>query len=72
MALAYTIPEKLNLSDSVKDLLGRILVKDPTKRITVPEIKQHEWYLHRLPYELCEGYEGFERCAPIPTYNEEI
>ena len=63
MALDYTIPEKLGLSDSVKDLLGRILVKDPAKRITVPEIKQHEWYLHRLPYELCEGYEGFERCA---------
>lgn len=61
MALEYKIPEKLNLSDSVKDLLGRIFVKDPEHRITIAEIKKHEWYLHRLPYELCDGYQGFER-----------
>jgi serine/threonine protein kinase len=61
MALDYTIPEKLNLSDSVKDLISCIFVKDPAKRITIPQIKEHEWYLHRLPYELCEGYKGFER-----------
>ena len=63
MALDYSIPEKLQLSDSVKDLLSRIFVKDPERRITIPEIKQHEWYLHRLPFELCEGYKGFPRCA---------
>lgn len=63
MALDYTIPEKLNLSASVKDLISRIFVKDPKQRITVAQIKEHEWYLHRLPYELCEGYEGFPRCV---------
>lgn len=63
MALEYTIPEKLQLSDAVKDLIARIFVKEPEKRITIAEIKQHEWYLHRLPFELCEGYKGFERCA---------
>ena len=63
MKLDYRIPDKLNLSVSVKDLLGRIFVKDPSKRITIAEIKQHNWYLHRLPYELYEGYQGFERCA---------
>lgn len=61
MALDYKIPEKLQLSDSVKDLLGRIFVKDPESRITIAEMKKHEWYLHRLPFELCEGYQGFER-----------
>lgn len=63
MKLDYRIPEKLNLSPAVKSLLGRIFVKDPAKRITIAEIKRHEWYLHRLPYELYEGYQGFERCA---------
>ena len=63
MALDYHIPEKLQLSDSVKDLMARIFVKDPAKRITIEEIKKHEWYLHRLPFELLEGYQGFERYA---------
>ena len=40
-------------------------MKDPEKRITIAAIKQHEWYLHRLPFELCEGYKGFERCAAL-------
>lgn len=61
MKLDYKIPEKLNLSFSVKHLLSRIFVKDPSKRISIAEIKQHSWYLHRLPYELQEGYKGFER-----------
>lgn len=63
MKLDYRIPDKLNLSSSVKHLLARIFVKDPTKRITIAEIKTHEWYLHRLPFELYEGYQGFERCV---------
>jgi serine/threonine protein kinase len=63
MKLDYRIPDKLNLSPSVKSLLARIFVKDPTKRITIAEIKTHEWYLHRLPFELYEGYQGFERCV---------
>lgn len=74
MKLEYRIPEKLNLSPCVKDLLARIFVKDPSQRMTIAEIKQHAWYLHRLPYELQEGYKGFERCdasvALIHTLSE--
>jgi serine/threonine protein kinase len=69
MALDYSIPEKLQLSSSVKDLLSLIFVKDPEKRITIAQIKAHEWYLHRLPFELCEGYQGFERC-PFRSHSE--
>ena len=65
MKLEYRIPDKLNLTPCVKDLLARIFVKDPAQRITIAEIKQHGWYLHRLPYELQEGYKGFERCVPL-------
>ena len=31
------------------DLLGRILTKDPVKRITLKEIKHHPWVLYGLP-----------------------
>lgn len=61
IALDYKIPEKLQLSDSVKDLLAKIFVKDPAERIDIAGIKQHEWYLHRLPFELSENYQGMER-----------
>jgi len=37
----YTMPEQL--SDSVKDLINRILQPLPVKRINVSEIKQHAW-----------------------------
>ena len=63
MKLQYHVPEKLSLSPAVTHLLSRIFVKDPADRITIAEIKQHSWYLHRLPYELHEGYRGFERCV---------
>lgn len=34
-----------HLSDDLKDLLGKMLAKDPNQRITVPEIRQHPWTL---------------------------
>ena len=34
-----------NLSKMAKDLLKKILVPDPNKRITIPEIKKHPFYL---------------------------
>lgn len=34
-----------NLSKMAKDLLKKILVPDPRKRITIPEIKKHPFYL---------------------------
>lgn len=36
-------PEDLELSSDLKDLLNRLLEKDPAKRITIEEIKQHKW-----------------------------
>ena len=34
-----------NLSNDAKDLIQKILVPDPKKRITIPEIKKHPFYL---------------------------
>lgn len=43
----YTLPS--HLSAGAKDLIPRILVVDPLKRYTIPEIKQHPWFQYRLP-----------------------
>lgn len=38
---SYTIP--INTSSSLRDLLSRMLEKNPIKRITIEEIMNHEW-----------------------------
>ncbi|KAH1080460.1 hypothetical protein J1N35_020221 [Gossypium stocksii] len=43
----YTIPS--HLSSGARDLIARILVVDPTKRVTIPEIRQHPWFQPYLP-----------------------
>lgn len=43
----YSLPS--HLSQSSRDLILRMLVVDPIKRITIPEIRQHQWFLHKLP-----------------------
>ena len=42
----YILPD--NISDSAKDLIFRILQKNPLDRITIPEIKQHKWFSNKL------------------------
>ncbi|KAF3534544.1 hypothetical protein DY000_02036252, partial [Brassica cretica] len=41
----YTIPDYVRISSECKHLLSRIFVADPDKRITVPEIEEHSWFL---------------------------
>ncbi|KAK3927327.1 Calcium/calmodulin-dependent protein kinase kinase 2 [Frankliniella fusca] len=36
-------PERPAISASLKDLIERLLLKDPAARITLPEVKQHPW-----------------------------
>ncbi|RZC85631.1 hypothetical protein C5167_026303 [Papaver somniferum] len=43
----YTLPS--HLSDGARDLILRMLVVDPMKRITIPEIRQHPWFQAHLP-----------------------
>ena len=42
----YVLPE--NITDSAKDLIIRMLQKNPLDRITIPEIKQHKWFSSKL------------------------
>jgi len=43
----YTLPS--HLSHGARDLIPRMLVVDPMKRITIPEIREHFWFKARLP-----------------------
>lgn len=36
-------------SDDVRDLISRIFVVDPLRRITIPEIRNHPWFNQNLP-----------------------
>ena len=45
----FTIPN--HLSEQTKDLLVKMLQVDPLKRATIPQIRDHEWFLKDLaPY----------------------
>lgn len=50
----YSIPDYVRVSADCRHLLSQIFVADPSKRITIPEIKQHPWFLKNLPKELVE------------------
>ncbi|KAL7138303.1 hypothetical protein ABFS83_10G153400 [Erythranthe nasuta] len=43
----YSIPN--HLSENARDLISRILVVDPMKRISIPEIRTHPWFRKNLP-----------------------
>ncbi|BBN15325.1 5'-AMP-activated protein kinase, catalytic alpha subunit [Marchantia polymorpha subsp. ruderalis] len=42
----YTLPSYL--STGAKDLISRMLLVDPVKRITIPEVRQHSWFQTNL------------------------
>lgn len=47
--MEYEFPPHVKVSKECRDLLHKILVPDPAKRITVPEIQNHVWYKKDLP-----------------------
>lgn len=55
MSVQYTIPDYVHVSPECKQLLGRIFVANPLKRVTISQIRQHPWFLKNLPRELMEG-----------------
>lgn len=48
------------LSDTCKDLISQMLNIDPLKRITIPEIRYHPWFLENLPTTLAEYLDGYD------------
>ena len=54
----YSLPS--HLSQLSRDLILRMLVVDPMKRITIPEVRQHAWFQHKLPAYLSLKPEDIE------------
>ncbi|XP_021733320.1 serine/threonine-protein kinase SAPK7-like [Chenopodium quinoa] len=52
MAVQYKIPEYVHISQDCKHLLSQIFTTNPTRRITLKEIRSHPWFLKNLPKEL--------------------
>ncbi|KAK8572391.1 hypothetical protein V6N13_047990 [Hibiscus sabdariffa] len=55
LSVHYSFPDYVRVSIECKHLLSRIFVANPEKRITIPEIRSHPWFLKNLPMELMEG-----------------
>ncbi|EEF30712.1 Serine/threonine-protein kinase SAPK1, putative [Ricinus communis] len=58
LSVHYSIPDYVRVTTECKHLLSRIFVADPEKRITIPEIKKHPWFLKDLPIEFMEEGDG--------------
>ncbi|XP_064942519.1 serine/threonine-protein kinase SAPK7 isoform X1 [Musa acuminata AAA Group] len=54
VSVQYRIPEYVHISQDCRQLISRIFVADPSKRITVREIRNHPWFLKNLPRGLTE------------------
>ncbi|TQD69256.1 hypothetical protein C1H46_045211 [Malus baccata] len=48
----YSIPDYVHISPECRHLISRIFVAEPEKRITIPEIRNHEWFLKNLLADL--------------------
>ncbi|XP_004511744.1 serine/threonine-protein kinase SAPK3-like [Cicer arietinum] len=74
MSVQYSIPDYVRLSADCKQLLSRIFVADPAKRITIMEIKQHPWFWKSMPREIFEGdrqgYMETQRDQPSQSVEE--
>ncbi|XP_076337209.1 calcium/calmodulin-dependent protein kinase kinase 1 isoform X2 [Tachypleus tridentatus] len=64
-----TFPANPNISDELKDLLKRMLHKDPVERITLPVIKVHQWVTKFGTFPLLSEEEN---CVLIEITQEDI
>ena len=54
MGVQYSFPANLPLSRECHDLMSKIFVANPSKRISLAMIKKHPWFMKNLPPELGE------------------
>ncbi|XP_047310278.1 serine/threonine-protein kinase SRK2I-like isoform X2 [Impatiens glandulifera] len=50
----YAVPDNIQISPMCCHLISRIFVADPKQRISIAEIKNHEWFLMNLPADLMD------------------
>ncbi len=66
-------PPLLQASAACRDLLRQMLTAEPSKRITIPGIMNHPWFLKDLPqgtHEMNARLQASDnvRCAGPPPY----
>jgi len=57
ISVQYAVPDFVRVSMECRHLLSRIFVAKPEQRITIPEIKNHPWFLKNLPIEMTDEYQ---------------
>ena len=63
----YTLPPEVPASDVCKDLLQRLLVADPERRISMEAIMAHAWFQETLPTGALLMNEHYLQRAPRVT-----
>ncbi|CAL9126346.1 unnamed protein product [Musa textilis] len=71
VSVQYKIPEYVHTSQDCRQILSRIFVANPERRITISEIRNHPWFLKNLPRELTEAAQAqyYKRDNDAPTYS---
>jgi serine/threonine-protein kinase SRK2 len=75
LSVQYSIPDYVHISAECRHLLSRIFVANPSKRITIQEIKNDPWFLRNLPADLVDRADrsyDFEDPNHPPQSIEEI
>lgn len=62
---AYQFPETVFISQAAKQLIQKLLVTDPSKRLTLDEIQAHEFFVGNIPTALPVSTLA---CPPSSTY----
>ncbi|VAH94269.1 unnamed protein product [Triticum turgidum subsp. durum] len=54
LSVQYSIPDYVHISSECRHLIAKIFVGNPATRITIPEIRNHPWFLKNLPADLVD------------------
>ena len=66
--MEYEFPPHVKASRECRDLMNRILVPDPAKRMTIPDIQRHPWYKKDLPPGVAEMNDNL----PMPSSGVQV
>jgi polo-like kinase 1 len=73
-AVSYSFPEGTTVSNSFKSIISSILQKEPNKRPTLKEIKEHEFFrgssLSRQTSILLKVQASTSNLVKLPSYKE--
>ncbi|XP_045825589.1 serine/threonine-protein kinase SAPK7-like isoform X2 [Trifolium pratense] len=68
MLVQYKIPDTVHISQHCRNLISRIFVANPMKRISMREIKSHPWFLENLPKESIKEAQDVNYTKENPIY----